>query len=70
VDTSEDRGDSELKEEYPDWNWEYWEAQLVGYQKALKKPVWRDFLQTQKEKMDALHDWFWEDVVEKKSQEQ
>ena len=45
-----------------DWDidWDYWEAQIKGYEKALKKPIWRDFLQTQKAKMDKVHDFFWE----------
>tara|TARA_R100000781_G_scaffold12402_1_gene11005 strand:- start:99 stop:416 length:318 start_codon:yes stop_codon:yes gene_type:complete len=44
-----------------DWDidWDYWDAQVVGYKKALKKPVWRDYLQTQKEKLDKVHDFFW-----------
>ena len=45
-----------------DWDidWEYWDAQLEGYQIAFKKPIWRDYLQTQKEKLDKVHDFFWE----------
>lgn len=40
---------------------EYWDAQLEGYEQLLKKPVWRDFLQTQKEKMDKIFLHFWEE---------
>ena len=45
-----------------DWDidWEYWNAQTEGYAKAMKKPIWRDYLQTQKEKMDKVHNFFWE----------
>jgi len=42
-----------------DIDWDYWEAQVEGYEKAFKKPIWRDFLQTQKAKMDKVHDFFW-----------
>mgnify|MGYP003135716501 CR=1 FL=1 len=49
----------------PDWDWDYWEAQLSGYQIVFKKPIWRDYLQTQKKKMDAVHEFFWS---EKKGQ--
>lgn len=68
MDTSEDRDNPKLKREHPDWNWEYWDAQLTGYKTTLKKPTWRDFLQTQKKKMDAVHDFFWEELTEKKGQ--
>jgi hypothetical protein len=57
--SQENRCDSKLTKENPDWNWEYWEAQVEGYEKAFKKPVWRDFLQTQKAKLDKVHDFFW-----------
>jgi len=48
-----------------DWDidWEYWNAQTEGYAKAMKKPIWRDYLQTQKEKMDKVYDFFWERTV-------
>ena len=48
-----------------DWDidWEYWDAQVEGYKKALRKPLWRDYLQTQKEKMDKVHDFFWNETV-------
>ena len=44
-----------------DWDidWDYWDAQIEGYSKAFKKPIWRDYLQTQREKMDKVHDFFW-----------
>ena len=50
------------REKNPDWNWEYWEAQIEGYEKTFKKPIWRDYLQTQKKLMDKVHDFFWEEV--------
>ena len=45
-----------------DWNidWDYWDAQTEGYAKAMKKPIWRDYLLTQKILMDKVHDFFWE----------
>ena len=46
-----------------DIDWEYWDAQVEGYKKALRKPIWRDYLQTQREKMDKVHDFFWEKTV-------
>ena len=46
-----------------DIDWEYWDAQVEGYKKALRKPLWRDYLQTQKEKMDKVHDFFWNETV-------
>ena len=48
-----------------DWDidWDYWDAQVEGYKKALRKPLWRDYLQTQKEKMDKVHDFFWNETV-------
>ena len=47
-----------------DIDWDYWEAQVEGFQKALKKPTWRDFLETQREKMDKVHDFFWREIEE------
>ena len=48
-----------------DWDidWEYWDAQVEGYKQSLRKPLWRDYLQTQREKMDKVHDFFWEKTV-------
>ena len=62
--SQENRGDHQLKKRQPDWNWEYWEAQIEGYEKAFKKPMWRDYLQTQKKKMDKVHDFFWAKIEE------
>ena len=49
-----------------DWDidWDYWEAQVEGYEKAFKKPIWRDYLQIQKKKMDKVHDFFWREIEE------
>jgi len=35
-------------------NDEYWDAQIAGFEKAFKKPVWRDFLETQRKLMDEV----------------
>lgn len=37
-------------------NEEYWDAQLEGFEKVFKKPIWRDYLETQRKLMDALFD--------------
>ena len=58
--SEKNRRDNQLKDNQPDWDWDYWDAQIEGYAKVLKKPIWRDYLQTQKEKMDKVHDFFWE----------
>ena len=57
--SEKNRRDNQLKESNPDWDWDYWDAQVEGYEQAMKKPIWRDFLQTQKAKMDKVHDFFW-----------
>ena len=61
--SEKNRCNSKLKKKKPDWDWEYWEAQLEGYAKSFKKPIWRDFLQTQKKRMDKLHDFYWEEEI-------
>ena len=61
--SKKNRCNSKLKKEKPDWDWEYWEAQLEGYAKVMKKPIWRDFLQTQKKLMDKVHDFYWEEEI-------
>ncbi len=33
---------------------EYWEAQLEGFEKAFKKPIWRDYLESQRKLMDEV----------------
>ena len=58
--SEKNRRHNQLKEHNPDWDWDYWEAQVEGYSKAFKKPIWRDYLQTQREKMDKVHDFFWD----------
>ena len=35
-------------------NEEYWEAQLEGFEKQFKKPIWRDYLETQRKLMDKV----------------
>tara|TARA_Y100001951_G_scaffold25471_1_gene19609 strand:- start:6 stop:269 length:264 start_codon:yes stop_codon:yes gene_type:complete len=48
-----------------DWDidWDYWDAQTEGFKKALRKPRWRDYLETQREVMDKVHDFFWNEAV-------
>ena len=57
--SEKDRGNSQLRDSQPDWDWDYWDAQIEGYSKAFRKPIWRDYLQTQREKMDKVYDSFW-----------
>lgn len=33
---------------------EYWEAQIEGFEKVFKKPIWRDYLETQRELLDKV----------------
>tara|TARA_R100000008_G_scaffold17021_1_gene8418 strand:+ start:252 stop:602 length:351 start_codon:yes stop_codon:yes gene_type:complete len=57
--SKKDRGNSELRDNHPDWNWDYWEAQVEGFKKTFRKPIWRDYLETQRKKLDKVHDFFW-----------
>jgi len=45
--------------EYENWDdglidKEYWDAQIEGFENEFKKPLWRDFLETQRELMDKV----------------
>tara|TARA_R110002051_G_scaffold74699_2_gene136129 strand:+ start:5590 stop:5727 length:138 start_codon:yes stop_codon:yes gene_type:complete len=42
---------------------DYWEAQIEGFEKLFKKPLWKDYLQTQKKLLDGVHDMFWEKKI-------
>tara|TARA_R100000742_G_C4247678_1_gene66376 strand:- start:176 stop:319 length:144 start_codon:yes stop_codon:yes gene_type:complete len=33
---------------------DYWEAQLEGYERVFKKPIWRDYLEAQRKLMDEV----------------
>lgn len=33
---------------------DYWEAQLKGFEQAFKKPIWRDYLETQRKLLDEV----------------
>ena len=48
-----------------DWDidWEYWDAQTEGFKEALRKPIWRDYLETQRRLLDEVHDFFWKKEV-------
>tara|TARA_R110002096_G_scaffold73787_5_gene174947 strand:- start:8026 stop:8187 length:162 start_codon:yes stop_codon:yes gene_type:complete len=46
-------------------NEDYWDAQLEAFEKQFKKPVWRDYLSTQRVLMDNLHSVFWNDITKK-----
>ena len=60
VASQKNRCDRKLREKHPDWDWDYWEAQMEGYDEAFKRPTLRDFLNTQREKLEKVHDFFWE----------
>ena len=41
-------------------NWEYWEAQIEGFnQLKKKKKLWRDHKNENKELVDGFFDWDW-----------
>tara|TARA_R110000824_G_scaffold35901_24_gene112046 strand:+ start:4967 stop:5125 length:159 start_codon:yes stop_codon:yes gene_type:complete len=43
-----------------DINWDYWEAQIEGYNKLKKKKkLWRDYKNENKELIDGLYEWYW-----------
>ena len=33
---------------------EYWDAQIEGYEKVFRKPIWRDYLEAQRKLMDEV----------------
>tara|TARA_R100000988_G_C3989086_1_gene161559 strand:+ start:443 stop:577 length:135 start_codon:yes stop_codon:yes gene_type:complete len=33
---------------------DYWDAQLEGFEAAFKKPIWRDYLETQRKLLDKV----------------
>ena len=35
-------------------NTEYWDAQIEGYEKVFRKPIWRDYLEAQRKLMDEV----------------
>lgn len=41
-------------------NWDYWEAQIEGYNALKKKKkLWRDYKNENKELLDNLFEWYW-----------
>jgi hypothetical protein len=56
------------RKEDSDIDWDYWDAQIEGFKEAFKKPIWRDYLQTQKSLMDDVHDFFWKEKEENNQQ--
>ena len=41
-------------------NWDYWEAQIEGYNALKKKKkLWRDYKNENKELLDNLFEWEW-----------
>ena len=35
-------------------NEEYWDAQIEGFEQVFKKPIWRDYLETQRKLLDEV----------------
>ena len=33
---------------------EYWDAQIEGFEQVFKKPIWRDYLETQRKLLDEV----------------
>tara|TARA_R100000988_G_scaffold103826_1_gene85780 strand:- start:16350 stop:16538 length:189 start_codon:yes stop_codon:yes gene_type:complete len=33
---------------------DYWDAQIEGFEQAFKKPIWRDYLETQRKLLDEV----------------
>ena len=53
-------GSEEMKEKNPDWDWDYWTAQLEGFEALKKKKkIWREHRNETKELIDAVYDWWW-----------
>ena len=43
-----------------DWDWEYWNAQVEGFNALKKKKkLWRDHKNENKELIDNLFEWYW-----------
>tara|TARA_R100000152_G_C6754493_1_gene178208 strand:+ start:1240 stop:1398 length:159 start_codon:yes stop_codon:yes gene_type:complete len=41
-------------------DWDYWNAQLDGYNELKKKKkLWRDHKNENKEIVDRIYEWFW-----------
>ena len=48
-----------------DWDidWEYWDAQMEGFNKLKKKKkIWREHRNETKEIIDKIYDWWWKRV--------
>ena len=46
-----------------DINWDYWEAQIEGYNKLKKKKkIWREHRNETKELIDKVYEWWWKRV--------
>lgn len=48
-----------------DWdiNWDYWDAQIDGFESLKKKKkIWREYRNETKELIDAVYEWWWERV--------
>ena len=43
-----------------DWDWDYWNAQIEGFNALKKKKkLWRDYKNENKELIDDLFEWYW-----------
>ena len=48
---------------------EYWDIQLEEMEKSNRKPVWRDYLETQRKLMDDLHSHAWNEIMVKQKKD-
>tara|TARA_B100000029_G_C17367409_1_gene884891 strand:- start:537 stop:716 length:180 start_codon:yes stop_codon:yes gene_type:complete len=49
-----------MKERIWEIDWDYWEAQIEGYNALKKKKkLWRDHKNENKEIVDSIYEWFW-----------
>jgi hypothetical protein len=49
-----------MKERTWEIDWDYWEAQIEGYNALKKKKkLWRDHKNENKELLDNLFEWYW-----------
>ncbi len=48
---------------------EYWDIQLEEMEKSNRKPIWRDYLETQRKLMDDLHSHAWTEIMVKQKKD-
>ena len=49
-----------MKERTWEIDWEYWNAQIEGFNKLKKKKkLWREHKKENKDLIDAVYEWWW-----------